>query len=135
MHQRQVIREYVVALLLNNTAAGANVFGKRVDPSADVPRITVQARRDTVLALHAEEPVKYQRTLSLDINIETAGDEDISNALADEVELLLLGDFTLGGNAVRSLLVETNLDPDGEGDTVYYDASISVDVDYISTFL
>ena len=135
MHQRQVIRDYVVAKLLNNTAAGANVFGKRVDPSPDVPRITVQARRDAVLALHSEEPVKYQRTLSLDINIETAGDEDVSNALADEVELLLLGDFTLGGNAVRALLVETNLDPDSEGDTVYYDASISVDVDYISTFL
>lgn len=135
MHQRQVIREYVVALLKNNTEAGANVFGKQVDTTKEVPRITVKARRDTVLELHSEEPVKYQRTLSLDINIETEGDEDVANALADEVELLLLGDFTLGKNAVRSLLVETNLDPDSEGAEVYYDASISVDVDYISTFL
>ena len=134
MHQRQVIREYLVALLIGNTTAGINVFGKQVDSSEDVPRITVRARRDSVLALHSEEPIKYQRTLSVDINIETSGDEDIANNLADEVEILIMGDFTLGRNAVRCLLVDTILLPDVEGEKVYYDATINLEIDYISTF-
>lgn len=134
MHQRAVIRNYVVALLKGNTDAGQNVFGKITGTSTEIPRISVQARRDTVLALHSEEPVKYQRTLSLAINIETAGDEDIANNLADQVEILILGDYRLGKTAARATLVDTILVPDTEGEQLYYDASIIIDVDYISTF-
>jgi hypothetical protein len=136
MHKRAVIRNYVLNLLLNNTAAGSRVYGKRVDsaPASDAPYIVIKARRDRVLVLHGEEPPTYQRKLVLQINIVTKGDEDVANDLADDVEGLILKDFTLGKNAVRAVLNDTELDPDASGADVYWDASINIDVDYISTF-
>ncbi|NOR65431.1 MAG: hypothetical protein GQ468_05375 [Candidatus Scalindua sp.] len=134
MHKRQIIREYVVALLKGKTLAGNKVYGKQVDTSDEVPRIIIMARRDSVLTQHSEEPVKYQRRLIMDINIETSGDEDVANDLADEVELLILGDYELGKNVVRCVLVDTILLPDVEGEKVFYDVTISLEIDYISTY-
>lgn len=137
MHKRAVIRNYIVNLLLNNTAAEDRVTASRLDPQSpaySVPYIVVKARADRVLELHGEEPPTYQRRLAVQINIVTNGDEDTANDLADAVELLVLKDYNLGKNAVRSELVETSLDPDTGGAEVYWDASIELQVDYISSF-
>lgn len=136
MHPRTAIRDYIVNLLTGNTAAGTNVFGTVVDPLVDeeVPGIVVKARKDTVRQLLGEEPVQYQRSLLVRVAIAAAGDEDIANGLCDEVELLLLKDYRLGGLATGVNLLETDLSPDPDGDKVYWDGVILINVDYVSTF-
>jgi hypothetical protein len=136
MHPRAVIRDYVATLIAGNTSAADRVYTQRVDPVASdgVPYIVVKARRDRVLKPQGEEPPMYQRTLYLQLRIVAQGDEDVANDLADAVEALVLKDFTLGGNAVRAVLAETVLEPDTGGADVFWDASIDIDVDYISIF-
>lgn len=136
MHKRAIIRDYVVAALIGHTSAASRVYGRRIDSVASdqIPYIIVKVRRDRVEKLQAEEPPTYQRTIPLQINIVTKGDEDLANELAEVVEGLILKDFTLGKNAVRATLIETDLEPDTDGADVYWDASILIDVDYISIF-
>lgn len=135
MHPRTAIRNAIVTLLKDNTRAGANVFGTLVDGLTDeqIPGIVVKARKDRVKQLLGEEPVEYQRTLSVRVGIATSGDEDVANTLCDEVELLLLKDYFLGGLATSVTLVETDIEPDNTGETVYWDGVILINVDYIST--
>lgn len=137
MHKRSVIRQYVVDLLDGVAVPAGRVFSAKKDSvsSGNVPYIVVQARRDRVIENFGEEPPTYQRQLDLRVNIVTDGDEEAANTLADTVENLLLKDFTLGGHARKCELVETELDPDEEGSQIYWDASILVNVEYISQFL
>jgi len=136
MHQRTAIRDYVVALLMGNTSVGSNVFPTLVDgldEDTQIPGIIVKASEDTKKQKLGDEPVQYQRTLLLKIEVSTAGDEAAVNVICDEVENILLPDIRLGGLATSSELVKTVLEGDGKGNKVYWDGMILIDVDYVST--
>lgn len=124
LHQRKIIRDAVVALLLGHTTAD-----ERVHASRDIP-----LRRNelpAVLVYTTEEPVESDsattapRELTRRLRLEIAGIvapepgervDDALDALALEIETAMDADPFLGGACGDSILENTtiSLRPDGE---------------------
>ena len=104
-HQRKLIRDAVVALLLASpaTAAGTRVFPNRVIPvqHREFPAIAVYTLREETKP-YSDSPRVLKRTLELGITIlEAPTDQDpvddLIDLISEQVEAKLRVDRTLGG--------------------------------------
>lgn len=122
LHPRTVIRKGVAALLRGRTSAGQRVFASRVAPfmARELPAIGVYTTEEDIDDGETS-PRRYTRTPLVVVQLVVESDqdaEDVLDALALEVEALLLGDPTWGDLADDSLLTkaETFLVEGGRSD-------------------
>lgn len=114
VHDRQAIREAVVAQLAGKTAAAERVFKTREVPwrTAELPGIAVYANEETA------EPASItqrdlRRTLSVAVLAVVSISEDVDDALdalALEIEMAMAADPQLGGAAFDSWLTGTKIE-------------------------
>lgn len=122
LHQRQVIRHVVRALLFGNTAADERVVASRMLPyrKNELPAISVYTVEETVDKESASTaPREYTRDLKLEIAGWVAPGpnvDDDMDALALEIETLVELDPYFGGAVGDSILESTALAIRGEGD-------------------
>ncbi|MBU1040052.1 MAG: hypothetical protein KKF77_03000 [Proteobacteria bacterium] len=133
-HPRQLIREAVVALLLSKTDAGTRVWPSRVRhvSSRDLPAIGVYTTEESSPLADAS-PRKYERTVNVVVDCLVEKNDaldDALDALAKQVEDLLMADPTLGGTASDSALMRTTIGLVGEGRTESGCASLEFEADY-----
>ena len=113
MHQRQVIRAAVLAILLNATTAGARVYATRVLPyqMTELPVIAIYTLQDDVAdSSRSTAPRELTRSLSLNIEAWVAPGTNVDDAMDDialEIENLMHADPYLGDVCVDSLLTAT----------------------------
>lgn len=134
-HPRTVIRTYVVnAIKAANTAAGQEIYSTVTHPTDAALAVSVSTPLDQVVGSYSDAPLILKRDLSLNITITAAGAgcEDVANDLADELELLLLDDPTLGENCELCRLRSTSIDLDGAGAETAAEAELSFSVIYSS---
>lgn len=138
-HQRKVIRDYVVSRLLNNTAAGVNVYANRVQPLISngwmnqLPAIIVYTMDETGDIFNAA-PREYERTVQLMVEIQGSAASDLDDALdaiADDVERILLRDDTLGGTVNDLRYAQTRMALRKEGETHIGACIIQFDAEYM----
>lgn len=118
LHERQVIRDAVVEALLGSTAAGASVFAAKVTPwlRVQLPAISVYTTEE------AADPKTWRgdsrRHLSVVVALVdslTDGVADSLDALALEVETILMANRTLGGaHDVEYQGASISFDPNAE---------------------
>ncbi len=136
MHQRQVIRTAIVAILLNVTAAVDRVFPTRVLPfrTRDLPVVTVYTLEDNVDAdSRMVSPRELTRSLSVTIEGWVAPGPNVDNAiddLAEEIETAMHADPYLGGAAADSLLESTVMESIVESDRELGWVALVYDVTY-----
>lgn len=133
-HQRKSIRDAIVALLTDATTAGASVYSSRVRAidETDLPMILVYANTETA-SIYQEAPRELERVLSVDVKIVAKADDDLDDALdaiADEVENVLMQDDSLGGLCDQMLLKNTELTLTPEGDTLLGSCVLTYEVNY-----
>ena len=122
MHERQAIRQAVVAQLRGsapdyNTAAGARVFETRMAPirSAELPAISVYTSDETIDAdSAATAPRELRRTLQLAIEAwcaATVNVDDAFDALALQIETAMDSDVNLADTCFSCVLssIETGI--------------------------
>lgn len=121
LHQRQVIRAAIVALLTGHTAAEARVVPCRRNPlrQSDLPAISVYTIDETVDDESAATAPR-ELTRRLEVVVQswvpvTASIDDDMDALALEIETAMHADPFLGGAVGDSILKATNLRIDPEG--------------------
>lgn len=112
-HPRTAIRQKVAALLLNRTGAGKRVWPSRVRhfcaqrlPAIGVYTVEEDSPVDDV------SPRVYKRTVTVLVEVLATADEgldDALDALASEIEAVLMADPTWGGVADDSSLEGTEI--------------------------
>jgi hypothetical protein len=135
-HQRQIIRDAVVALLRGRTSAGADVFVE------DRPRVR-QSKLPAIVVFSGDEdsdhkgsaPRELEREAEIQIEIfaaetPTKRAADARDDLALEVENLMHADPYLGGAAGDSYLSGTTVDVDVGGDKIIGAATLTYAVTY-----
>lgn len=149
MHQRQIIREAVHAVLLGNTTVGAEVAKNRQRPyrNRELPAIDIMNADDSVDPESANTaPKELLHTYSLDLLVRvkvTDAVDDAMDALAKEIEPLMHVDPFFGGAAGEkgSSLTGTSFDFDTEGEwdiglmTLHYDFKYYTQADAVKTGL
>ncbi len=107
-HPRTIIRNAVVALLVGQTAAGTAVRASRKNPwrASDIPTgaILVYTEDDSIKEDSTiNAPVRYERTIDLVLALAvevkedaTTAADDAVDALARQIEILLLNNDALG---------------------------------------
>lgn len=135
-HVRQQIRTAVLALLKNNTTAGAYVRLVDAVPTEqdDLPAIIIYTKEEEAGLDDATmgQARSQQRSLQVIIEIQAKG-ESVQNKLdhiAAEVEPLMSADRTIGGLAKDSWLADTAADFDGEGANFIATLALLYQVDY-----
>jgi hypothetical protein len=131
-HQRQIIRDYVIAqLIVANTAAGARVTNSRRDDyrKGDLPAISVYTDEETVDQEQSNTaPREYTRDLTMDIVGWVFPGDNVDNGLDDlavQIEAMMDGDRYLGtippladtARAANTTLQSTKRAIRNEGDT------------------
>jgi hypothetical protein len=99
-HERQTIREAVVAALMGNTAAGSRVFASREVPwkRVELPGLAVYALDEAVEPQEWRGDSRRRMTLAvLAVVMLTERVDEALDALALEVETILMATPTLGG--------------------------------------
>lgn len=135
-HQRQVIRDAVVARLLSHTAAGTRVFveDRRSVRTGELPAIVVFSTKEI-----SDHEGTAARELKRDMDLvieayaaETAGTKaaDARDNLALEIETVMHADPYLGGVAGDSFLSETELQVDEVGDRLIAAAALTYAITY-----
>lgn len=116
MHQRQAIREAVVAALLNQTAAGAHVYESRMAPlnKHELPSIIVYTESEAVTEdSKSTAPRELDRRLVLAIEVAVRASEDVDDDLDDlavQIEKALHLDPTLGDKVSDLILASTEIE-------------------------
>lgn len=120
-HARTQIRQAVVNLLKDNTAAGSRVYASRVyaldDPK--LPALLVFTPQEGMGNPSMQRPRTQQRNLQLVIEgyVKARGDIDAeADALALEVEQIIGTDPTLGGLVKDAMLDTSSTQLSGEGE-------------------
>lgn len=116
-HQRQVIRQAVVAQLVDKTDADDRVFPTREVPwkRTELPGISVYTLEETV---STEIVPEAARTLQLAVVGVVALTEAVDDALDDlalQVERAICADRSLGGTALVTRLTGTRIEVAEEG--------------------
>lgn len=112
IHPRTVIRKALAALLIGNTAAGQNVFTSRTGAfmSRELPAIAIYTT-DEAVDDGETSPRRYTRNPDVVVQLVAEVDKDIDDvldALALEVEDIMLPDATWGGLVEDSLLTKAS---------------------------
>lgn len=141
-HQRKLIRQAVVALLISaNTAAGSRVQGTRVEPhkKSQLPAVSVYTLSEPVAP---ESAVTSPRELTRELKLEITGwvahtdgipVDDAMDNLAEQIEAAMDVDQYLGGKAADSILEETEMqviEDDGRSDPLVGIVTLTYSVTY-----
>jgi hypothetical protein len=134
-HNRQVIRDAIVALLTNNTTCGANVYANREQAlwATEVPAILVTSQKETAIPRDISGQT-YIRDLTVEIHIKVSVNEtsdDALDAIALEVEQIMGDDKSLSGTALGSTYLTTDLTFDASGQTDKGVAVMTYQIQYI----
>lgn len=121
IHARTQIRQAVVNLLKDQTAAGNRVYESRVYPLDDpkLPALLVFTPQESMGNPTMQRPRTQARQLQLVIEgyLKARGDIDSdADALALEVEQLIGADPTIGGLVKDAILDVTTTQLSGEGE-------------------
>lgn len=139
LHQRKVIRDVVVGLLLGRTAAELRVLASRVVPyrKNELPAISVYTLDETV---DGDSASTAPRELTRDLKLEIAGwvahipdgplVDDAMDALALEIETAMDADPFLAGAVGDSILEGTTMAIRGEGDALMGIVTLTYAVTY-----
>ncbi len=135
-HQRQLIRQAVRALLLNQTAALAKIETTRVTRyrKSELPAIAVYTSEEMV-AEASSTTAPRELTRELDVVIAGwvgfgDGMDDAMDDLALEIETAMHADPYLGGLAGDSILKASTMAVDGEGDALMGFLTLTYGVTY-----
>jgi hypothetical protein len=125
-HPRKLVRNAVVTMLTDATAAGKRVDSSRVDPhkKSQLPAISVYTLHDEVDEEATAGNAPRERTHKLELQIQ--GYVDVSDTVADDmddlaeqIEAVMEGDPYLDGTAGESMLTGTAMqvrEPEGRND-------------------
>ena len=122
LHPRHLIRHAVKTALLNRTIAEERVQATRFVPwrPKDLPAIAIYTLAEAVdPASDDTAPRRLTRRLQVGIEAAMVADEQIDDALdaiAEEIELVMHRDVTLGGTASDSLLEGSDITVIENGD-------------------
>lgn len=122
MHERQAIREAVVAQLLGETAAEDRVYKSRLTPvrAGALPAISVYTDDETIDPESANSaPRELLRTVTVAIEAVAKDRENVDDALDDlalEIETAMDADVNLGGTAFDCVLSRIEVGLKAEGD-------------------
>lgn len=120
-HIRKQIREYFGTQLTGLTTTGANVFESRVYPmqSAKLPALLIY----TTSEASEESSFSKKRVMDRTVNVQVEGFvrtianfDDTLDLIAEEVEIALLDDPTLGGLAINTVLASTEATYSGDSE-------------------
>lgn len=138
MHQRQAIRDAVIALLRGQTSVGDSVHKNVVIPKwrNRLPRIIVYTTDESVEEF-TRAPRSLKRSLSLVIEIHVTSTDndtlqDTLDNIAEEVENIMYVDHTLTGTCDDQMLEQVELDFRGEGDQPIAACRMVFIVEYIT---
>ncbi len=119
IHERQAIRDAIVAALVSQTSAGTRVSKSRREPvrSVELPAISVYVESEkTNEKTFLTAPVELERILTVSIDAWVSADgkeadrlEDTLDAIALQVETAMDVDTNLSGTAYWSALAATEL--------------------------
>ena len=116
-HKRQTIRVAAVAVLTGLTTTGTNVTTSPVYPRDTLPHLSVSTPSETVETDLGVIGNTQTRTLVLMVEGRAQATANVQNTLddiAEEVEVALMADVTLGGLALDTELRETEVDLTGD---------------------
>lgn len=138
MHERQAIRDAVVAALTGETAAGARVEASRFEPAQtdELPMVCVYTLEESVEGSSANTaPRELTRTLRVAVDayagVPANGDIDTSlDDLALEIETAMDADLNFSGNAAESLLSSTEVMIDMTGERPFGCAHLVYEMTY-----
>lgn len=121
-HERKTIRDKIQTLLSGQTSAGTKVYTNREFKHwfADLPSINIQTTDENV-SIYNTAPRLYSRDLQVEITINAQATEEIDDILdpiAEQVELVMLGDDTLEGVAEETEFNGTRMRFDEEGERI-----------------
>lgn len=120
-HVRKTIREYFGSQLTGLTTTGANVFESRVYPmqSAKLPALLIYTTSES----SEESSFSKNRIMDRTVNVQVEGFvrtianfDDTLDLIAEEVEVALLDDPTLGGLAINTVLTATEATYSGDSE-------------------
>lgn len=116
VHPREAIRKAVVALLVEaNTDARDSVFPSREVPwrTVDLPGIAVYSLEETSTQPHPDAELERHVTVAIHAVVRlTELVDDALDALSLQIERAMAADQTLGGTALLSFLVGTEISVD-----------------------
>lgn len=122
-HERKLIRDAVIAALVNQTTAGARVTKSRFAPNAqdELPAISVYGKEEsTEEESRRSAPRKLKRMLQLEVVgwvvVPPGGElDDVVDDLAFQIETAMDADVNFGGEAADSVLVGSEIGHDVSG--------------------
>ena len=135
-HARQQIREAVGTALASLTTTGANVFESRVYELAqdDLPALRIYTNSEgDIEGLQLGDPIQQRRNLELVVEGVARATSDMDDTLddiAEEVEVALAADITLGGLVHSVYIDNTEIEMSAEGDQPVGVARMTFAVDY-----
>lgn len=135
-HERQVIRAKVRQMLLGRTLAAQRVYLNRFVPlrTSELPAVMVFVLSESIEAGgDATAPRELTRIMQLAIDavVEVEeGADDAMDALALQIESVMHADPTLGGTAGDSILSDTEIGTEPEGDRLVGRVALTYDVTY-----
>lgn len=138
MHQRQVIRDKMVSLLIGKTSAGLKVFSNRslVNLEENLPAICIYTRSENSSEWgHAPRTLKRVVQIAIEIIGAQTTDtslEDVLDEIAQVVELELCRDDTLVGTVEDCILSGTEFQSDDTGAVPIGSVRLSYDVTYLT---
>jgi hypothetical protein len=134
-HNRQIIRDAIVALLTNATDCGGNVFANREQAlwASEVPALLVTSQKESAQPRDISGQT-YIRDLTIEIHIKVSVNDtsdDALDAIALQVEQILGSDKSLSGTALSSTYLTTDLTFDVSGQTDKGVAVLTYQIQYI----
>jgi hypothetical protein len=135
-NNRTVIRNTVVGMLRDQTAATSNVYGNRTSKlwQSEVPAILVNTLSEPTTP-EAMQSTRYIRDLELQIKIKVQLTDIVDEALdslAAEVETIINSDRSLGGTVLSTIQNHTEVAIDSDAETDVATAILTFTCKYIS---
>lgn len=143
-HPRKLVRDAVVAILKNATAAGARVYATRIEPirKSPLPAIAVYTlSEETEPTISNTAPRELVRIVKVEVSGFVAHSDaipvdDAMDALAEEIEAALGADRYLSGAAGDSMLESTIMqvrEEDARSDPLIGIVTLTYAVEYRTT--
>lgn len=134
-NKRKLIRTAAVSLLSGNTAAGTNVFDNRVTRfwREELPAISVFTRQETATKRDVSGRQSI-RVLELQIEVRAEGDEAVDDTLDDiceQIENIIEENQSINGLAHGTVLTNTEIELDADGEKLIGIATLNFEVRYI----
>lgn len=133
--KRQLIREAIKAILIDNTDAASNVYTNRVSAfwRSELPSISVYMRDEELTPRDmANKSYIRKGTISIEIHAEAnEGLDDSLDAITDQVEALLLNDPGLAGTVSGFIFQNQEFELAGDATTNIGVSTLTMQVTYL----